>query len=244
MDGITRRNKFVFILSPPYCGSTLLTEILSTSDHVSVNNTYGNREGQRLPQLEQIMFNHDRRWDETLDFDWEFIKSTWLNYWDLEKPILLEKSPPNIIRAKSIKQVFNPAYFIIMTRNPYAHCESLMRRATKMAAVNAAEFAIRCLKIQQSNLNELNQTLGISYELLTDNPKKTVESLCAFLPELQDLDVSKKFSAHNLRNSIMKIQNLNKEKIDKLSQDDKEIINSVFHSEQKILDYWGYKLRE
>ena len=65
---------YLFILSPPGCGSTLLNVILSSSKSVSVNNPYGTREGQRLPVVDAIMFEHDRRWDEKLDFDWEFIK--------------------------------------------------------------------------------------------------------------------------------------------------------------------------
>ena len=31
-------NKYVFILSPPFCGSTLLTELIATSKNVSLNN--------------------------------------------------------------------------------------------------------------------------------------------------------------------------------------------------------------
>src|ERR1039457_4720612 len=78
-----RKNKFLFILSPPYCGSTLLNEIISTSHSVSVNNKEGTREGQGLPSVRDMMFNHDRRWDESLDFDWEFIKKEWMKCWDL-----------------------------------------------------------------------------------------------------------------------------------------------------------------
>jgi stage III sporulation protein SpoIIIAA len=43
-------NTYLFILSPPFCGSTLLNEIISSSDNVSVNHTFGTREGQTLPK--------------------------------------------------------------------------------------------------------------------------------------------------------------------------------------------------
>lgn len=65
-----------------------------------MNNPYGTREGQGLPTVRKIMFEHNRRWDKTLDFDWSYIKNEWMKYWDLNCPILLEKSPPNIIRNK------------------------------------------------------------------------------------------------------------------------------------------------
>jgi hypothetical protein len=46
-----KENQYLFILSPPFCGSTLLTEIISTSKNVSCNNNIGLREGQHLPGL-------------------------------------------------------------------------------------------------------------------------------------------------------------------------------------------------
>jgi hypothetical protein len=135
--------KYLLILSPPYCGSTLLNEIVSSASYVSANNTFGTREGQKLPTVRSIMFDHDRRWDHSLDFDWEFIKKEWRKYWNLNSLILLEKSPPNIIRAKSIEKIFKPAYFILLHRNPYAQCESLIRRDGEYPQI-AAEFAVKC----------------------------------------------------------------------------------------------------
>jgi len=85
-------NKYLFILSPPYCGSTLLNELISISSFVSVNNPTGTREGQTLPTVKKIMFDDNTRWEELVDFDWDFIKNEWRKYWDTTKPIFLEKS--------------------------------------------------------------------------------------------------------------------------------------------------------
>ena len=53
---ICEEHKFLFILSPPYCGSTLLNDIISTSKNVSSNNYLNTREGQTLPEVKQFMF--------------------------------------------------------------------------------------------------------------------------------------------------------------------------------------------
>ena len=98
-------NKFLFILSPPYCGSTLLNSLISTSKYVSSNNEIGTREGQTLPEVRNIMFGKDR-WNKDVEYSWDFIKKNWMKYWDQTKPILLEKSTPNIIRVQSIKKTF------------------------------------------------------------------------------------------------------------------------------------------
>lgn len=237
-----KEHKYLFILSPPYCGSTLLNQLISTSKTVSVNNDVDTREGQRLPTLAKLMFYHTRRWDTTLDYDWEFVKKEWLKYWNLKATILLEKSPPNIVRAKSIEKYFQPAFFLIFHRNPYAHCESLIRRNEK-DPVKAANFAIQCLNYQKINIQELkSQKLQVSYELLTEHTESAVKMMTDLLPELGDIIYEKEFTAHNLHSKEMKISNLNQEKIDNLTLKELDAINSVFTKNIDILIFFGYKL--
>lgn len=234
-------HKFLFILSPAYCGSTLLNQIISTSNSVSVNNNLGNREGQSLPSVKKIMFDHQRRWDVTLDFDWEMIKKEWLKYWDLTYPVLLEKSPPNIIRTKSIKKIFVPSYFIILYRNPYAHCESLIRRKGS-DATSSAKFAIECLKYQKDNITQLENSLAISYEFLTTETKKAAKLLAEFMPELKDIHYNHEFTAHNFLSEKMKINNLNEIKISKLTTLQLKEINKVFAQESETLTFFNYQV--
>ena len=46
-----RNNKFLFILSPPYCGSTLLNQLLSTSKNVSCNNHINDNFGRKMTEM-------------------------------------------------------------------------------------------------------------------------------------------------------------------------------------------------
>ena len=43
------------------------------------------------------MFDNNR-WDNNVRLPWEKIKTVWHKYWDLSKPILLDKSTPNIMK--------------------------------------------------------------------------------------------------------------------------------------------------
>lgn len=233
-------NKFLFILSPPFCGSTLLNQLISTSSSVSVNNPYGNREGQNLPEIKKI-FYPDTRWKEEIDLDWKYIKKTWMKYWDLTKPILLEKSPPNIIRAEAIKKAFSPHYFIIFYRNPYAHCESLMRRNNYSAAFSA-ELVIRYLTYQKYNIEKLDNVLNLSYEELTENIDNSIKKIANFLPELKDIKRDNKFTAHNYKAKSLNIENLNIEKINKLTASQIQEINIIFIQDNDLLNFFGYKL--
>ena len=234
-----RDHKFLFILCPPYSGSTMLNELISSSNNVSCNNNLGTREGQLLPKVRNIMFKKDR-WDESVKYPWEIIKDIWMRYWDLSKPILLDKSVPNIIRTDEIIKVFNPVYYICMVRNPYAQVESIMRRNYQDAR-SAAEFTIRCLNYQYQNRNHEN-TLFFTYESLCDDSKISLNKIISFMPELHDIDISQKFSAHNYKNAKMTITNLNHEKISKISDSDFNVINSVFIREKGILEKFNYKI--
>ena len=237
-------HKFLFILSPPYCGSTLLNQILSTSDNLSCNNHLGVREGQLLPELKDIMF-YNKGWHNRVeDYPWEYIKKVWMKYWDQRKKILMEQSDSNIMRVAAIKKVFNNIFFLGMVRNPYAHVEGLIRRngaTTEFAAV----FALRCLRYQKQNKENEKNSLFISYEELCDNRSDSIAKIKSFMPELGSLNSDLEFSAHNFKtDGKMKIQNLNPEKIKKLSSEQLQVINSYFKKEAELLEYFGYSVIE
>jgi hypothetical protein len=236
-------NTYLFILSPPFSGSTLLNELLSTSSSVSSNNTLGTREGQQLPKVRKIMWEKADQYDPEEKYDWNFIKAPWLKYWDRTKPILLEKSPPNLVRARQISDHFQPAYFICMARDPYALCESQISR-NSMAPSVAAELVVKWLYAQRQNIETLTNLLFFTYEELTSDTLAIGKKLSAFLPALSDLDTARVFNAHNFKNTPMTMKNLNAEKIAKLKKDQLQEINRVFDRHRDLLDYFRYKRRE
>jgi len=236
-------HKFLFVLTPPYCGSTLLNQILSTSDNLSCNNHLGVREGQLLPELKDMMF-YNKGWHNDVSYPWEEIKKVWMKYWDQSKTILMEQSDTNIMRVTEIKKVFDNIIFLGMVRNPYAHVEGLIRR-NGVTTEFAAEFALRCLRYQKNNKENEKNSLFISYEALCDNKDESVEKIQEFIPELGTINSDLEFSAHNFKTEgKMKIQNLNAEKINKLSSEQIQIINSYFKKEEELLNYFGYSLIE
>jgi len=236
-----KKHKFLFILTPPYCGSTLLNQILSTSDNLSCNNHLGVREGQLLPELKDMMF-YNKGWHNEVSYPWEEIKKVWMKYWDQRKTILMEQSDSNIMRVTEIKKVFDNIVFLAMVRNPYAHVEGLIRRNGATTEF-AAEFALRCLRYQKQNKDNEKNILLLSYEDLCDKKDESVEKIKEFIPELGAIKSDLEFSAHNFKTKgKMKIQNLNDEKINKLSSEQIKIINSYFKKEEELLNYFGYSI--
>ena len=236
-----KKNKYLFVLSPPFCGSTLLTEILSTSKNVSCNNNIGLKEGQHLPETHKLLFT-DNRWDINKEIDWFKVKHIWHKYWDRSKEILVEKSPPNICRAEKIDKVFENSVYICLTRNPYAQIQSNIRRY-KTDILNATNKYISYLKYQKYNLQKLENTILITYEELTDSPLITKDKLSNFLPKLNDIKIDIKFNAHNiLEKKEMKITNLNHQSISSLSKKQINIINSVLEKEKDLVNYFNYSI--
>lgn len=237
-------NKFVFVLSPPYCGSTLLVAILSTSGRISLNNVFDNQEGQGLPSVRKVILK-SMRWDANVRYPWEWLKQEWLKYWDPSKPLLLEKSPPNIMRAQELAEHFQPAYFVILVRNPYVHVDSILRRNTDEADAfhrveDAAAFALRCLRYQKKNAESLERVLVLKYEELGEEYAAVRTKLVGFLPELDDMPPQPR--EYRVKGKSGSIGNKNQQVIAKFTAEQRAAITAVFAAEPDVLRYFGYEL--
>ena len=177
------KKNYLFILSPPFSGSTLLYKIISTSPNVTTlignNNWVG--EGQWLLFNNIESFNENNRWDPNLKLPFDQIKKCYEKYWDLNKKILCEKSPSNICRAMDFEKYFSNfgnVYFIIMIRNPYS-CKSLQ-------PYQWIEFA----KYQKFNIENLSNKIIIKYEDLILQKNETKQKILNFLPLLKSINMN------------------------------------------------------
>ncbi len=233
-------HRFLFILCPPYAGSSLMREIICTSPHVSAANIFRMGEGLGLPEIRRLI-DYRTPWDENIDYPWAAIEAVWLKYWDTSKPVLMDKGPPNLFRAKAIQEHFKPAWFILMTRNPYAHSEGLMRR-DRLTIEAAAHFCIKCLRQQRNNAQILNRICVIRYEDLVIDPNAAKGKLGQFMPELQAVRVNRLFSAHNHQAQRLPITDFNEASIGRLTAEQISGLNKVFSSEKNLLASFGYDL--
>lgn len=226
----------LFILCPPFSGSTVLWKLISTSAQVSALPN----EGQFLPEVADQMRNDP--WNPTKRFDWERIKQVWDAYWDHRKAVLLEKSPPNLLRSREIARFFQPLRFVIMVRNPYAHCEGLMRRLGWDPAT-AARFAMNCLELQQDNAARYGESsLSFTYEALVADPKAMAQAIQRFVPELGPLRHDSEFEVHFMGGvETRPIVDLNQKKLVRLSRRELGLINGVFSQHAPTMQYWGYE---
>lgn len=240
----------LFVLSPPYSGSTVLAQLLATSPHV----TDLPDEGQFVDGVSQWL--RDRPWDTSVERPWPRIRERWEELWDPDKPVRLEKSPPNISRAEVLEREFAPAAFLLLVRDPYATCEGLERRrgnppmdavddtwsrgdALSWAAARWVEFA----RYQQHNLQVLGRTHLVTYEQLVADPAATADGIVAAFPELGTLTPDAEFESHSVRGrGTRELQDFNDEKLARLSQDDLDRITDVLEDHSDAVGF-GYRIR-
>lgn len=169
--------------------------------------------------------------------DWQQIKSLWMEYWDRSRPVLLEKSPPNLIHAEAIQKVFDPSYFVCLVRNPYAQSESLIRR-TGYTPREAAEFALECLRLQKQNLESLDHAYLIRYEDLTEDPALIAGHIRHWIPQVGNLNLKGEFGY----SGIDEIRNTNAEKIARFHHTQLSTLTETFKRNATLLRHFRYSL--
>ena len=226
------KNAYLFILCPPLSGSTIL---VSTSDAVSSLPC----EGQNVRGVKKLP--RPDRWNSAIELPWAEIKRIWERHWDKTRPLLLEKSPPHVIRVPQIMEHFDPIYCIVMVRNPYAHCEGLMRRLG-WSPVEAAELSLHCMRQQIENVRMVPRCVRFTYEEMADDPAAVSRKIRDFLPAIGELKHDDAFESHSIDGVLKRtILNLNAKKIRNLSPSDLRAISAVLKTAPEVMHYWGYE---
>jgi len=221
-----------------------MTKLLATSPNVTALPF----EGQFMPDAEPLM--RIDPWNPEVKLDWPKIRAVWEASWDMTKPIRLEKSPPNILRAAEMAKHFENPSFIIMVRNPYAYCEGTRRRnhfgmgyGKNASYTEIAEGWVRECRQQIKNIRQLPHTLAVTYEEFTEDTKGVAQKLLAFMPELVYLDVEASFWIHSLQGALKRpVVNLNDSQIARLSCEDIVEITAVLRKHPDVMKYFDYEL--
>ena len=230
---------YLFVSFPNNSGSTLMYNLLSTSPNASCFKQH--KEGHDMcrdfmPHPGKLSHQPVRTFTENTDYfqdekeyDWEMIKKCWHHAWDMKKPIQLEKSPTNVIKAKLMSQHLQPSKFILGIRDPRAFVKSL--EAFRVKPSDAALHWLRCAETQIDNMKciEPDRRILIRYADLCENPDETCNRLIAFEPQLEVLD----WKSLNIKSA---------NKSEELSEQSLEDIHSVLDCKSDVLQRFGYEI--
>ena len=115
----------------------------------------------------------------------------WSKHWDLAKPFLIEKSPPNIIMARFLQKIFPNSYFIVITRHPIA--TSLASKKWKIFETlpTLIRHWLEAHKIYNEDKSHIKNVLEFRYEDFVCSPKEHLERIYKFLniPYVEPKDI-------------------------------------------------------
>jgi Sulfotransferase family len=104
----------------------------------------------------------------------------WKAYWDLAKPVLLEKSPPNLIRARFLQELFPNTYFVIVTRHPIAVSYATQKWSYTSLAELIEHWLVCHEKFRQDE-QHLRRLLVLRYEDFVEQPQTALRRIYSFL---------------------------------------------------------------
>lgn len=242
---------FLFILTPPYSGSTAIATLLNTSKRTTI--LQKRAEGQWLiPGLCQ-----KDRWEKDKDINYNSVKSVWLHrYQELNRSekiidVVIEKSPPNMMRIMELSSHFKSFSFVANNRDPYANCASILYRLHDAANIGSKQRLIALSSIAKGwikrsfVINELVTMYKIpliTYEEFCKNPATLITELNLPQGVVDTIDVNAVVKVKDYE--PQKMLNQNDRQISKLTVEEVKHLTSIFIHSKELLDNFGYSLAQ
>lgn len=104
----------------------------------------------------------------------------WSRFWNLNKPILLEKSPPNVIRSRFLQAMFPNCYFIFIVRHPIA-VSLATQKWSHTSIPELLQHWQKAYEIMQNDLPHISKKIVITYEELVQHPQESIRAVQHFM---------------------------------------------------------------
>jgi hypothetical protein len=105
----------------------------------------------------------------------------WRPHWDLDRPVLVEKSPPNLIMTRFLQELFPDAYFLMVVRNPVIVTLSTRKWARRMTLRRLAGHWFRAHDLFAADAPAIRNLHVVKYEDLVGSPERTLRGVGSFL---------------------------------------------------------------
>lgn len=105
----------------------------------------------------------------------------WSPYWDLERPVLVEKSPPNLVRMRYLQSLFPDARFVVLVRHPLPVAFATRKWAGRQSVPSLVRHWLICHETMRADLPSLRRVLVMHYENLVVDPGAVLDRLGQFL---------------------------------------------------------------
>lgn len=239
---------FLFIITLPYSGSTALAKTLATSESMMLLDEHSGEGQWRIPGLCQ-----KDRWNPEIVINEESVKATWLSIYQAAKrnnpaiDVVVEKSPPNMMRIHQLMSLFDNHSLLAYNRNPYAFCSSSLHRNVifenlsnddrqQHIQVEVKKWIKWSLKVK-SLIHELKIPL-LTYEQFCASPETLFEKLILSHDIKKTINLNKKIKVKDY--AAAKIENYNQVQIEKFTDHDISCITDLLSLHEELLEFYNY----
>jgi Sulfotransferase family/Glycosyl transferase family 2 len=183
---------FVFVGGLHRSGTTLLARVIARHDEASgfrETEAVAN-EGQFLQSVYPIAgefggvgrFGFDERSHMTedsplaTDENSQRMLEEWSTHWDLSKRVLVEKSPPNLLKLRFLQALFPDATFVVIMRHPIAVAYA-SRKWAEESLESLMEHWLVCHEIFLDDAPLIRRLMLVRYEDFVANPQAIVAGI-------------------------------------------------------------------
>ena len=188
-------HRFVFLAGLHRSGTTLLARLLAAHPHVSGFAETGvpADEGQHL----QTIYPAAKVWGGPGRFGFapeaHFTEAQaseekarrlfeeWSPHWDLARPVLLEKSPPNLLKTRFLQELFPGSAFVVVLRHPIAVSLATAKWRRTRRFGRLVEHWLRCHEIFAADKPQQERVHVLRYEELVREPEPVLRGVFDFL---------------------------------------------------------------
>jgi hypothetical protein len=196
MDKMQTEKKYVFICGLHRSGTSVLNKMISSSAQVSGFENTGawEDEGQHLQTVFKKAYEHggpgkfafdqeahlDEKSGLITESNKKQLAEEWGKHWKFDKDILVEKSPPNLIRTRFLQAMFPNSYFITILRHPIA-VSYATQKWSRTSMHKLLEHWLTAHEIYLEDRRFLENELVFAYEEIVQHPELVLESIEQFL---------------------------------------------------------------
>ncbi|NOX37440.1 MAG: sulfotransferase [Calditrichaeota bacterium] len=130
----------------------------------------------------------------------EQLLKEWGQYWDLQKPVLVEKSPKNLTQTRFLQALFPNSYFLIILRHPIVVALATQKWARWKTMAYLVKHWIHAHRIFKEDAVHLNHFRIVYYEQFVLQPEKHFQRIfewigvAPFQPDQEVKNANSKYS--------------------------------------------------